>query len=88
MAILFDALVDTGCTKSLITERLSGNCRGKSVVIAVDGSKVIYHGETTVTIEVGDKELRVFCVVANQLMPGMDVILGMDVHSWTCMVSE
>jgi transposase InsO family protein/ribonuclease HI len=73
------ALVDTGCSKSIVASKLSGVCQGACTVIAVDGSRVRCRGETVVPIAVGGAILRVNCVVAEKLLPGVDAILGMDI---------
>ena len=73
------ALVDTGCSKSIVAKRLSGWCQGSCVVIAVDGSRVQCPGETIATISVGGASLQIPCIVADKLLPGVEAILGMDV---------
>jgi ribonuclease HI len=73
------ALVDTGCSKSIVVPRLSGDCYGDRIVIAVDGSRVHCRGESIIPITIEGCTLTVSCVVADRLLKGVEAILGMDV---------
>ena len=76
---LTKALVDTGCSKTIVTSRLAGFGGSRSSVIAVDGSRVQCLGQATVSLVVVGEILRVSCIVAKRLLDEVDVILGMDV---------
>ena len=73
------ALLDTGCSKSIVASWLSGYCRGQCNVIAVDGSRVRCRGETKLVISVMGTKLYVECIVAEQLLNQVEMILGMDI---------
>lgn len=74
------ALVDTGCSRTIIARHLSEGSRGsKCEVVAVDGSRVRCLGESVVSAIVAGVPVRMDCIVAARLVEGFDVILGMDV---------
>ncbi len=72
------ALVDTGCSKTIVASWLCVSVKGQCSVIAVDGSKVRCRGEADVPILVDGTMLSIKCVVADRLLAGVNVILGMD----------
>jgi len=76
---LTKALVDTGCSKTIVTSRLTGFGGGRSSVVAVDGSRVHCLGQAMVSLVVVGKTLRVGCIVTERLLDDVDMILGMDV---------
>lgn len=72
------ALVDTGCSKSMVSIHVSSS-RGRGCeVTTFDGGKVGCLGEAEVSLEVDGRRLRVECVVTERLLGGIDAILGMD----------
>ena len=74
------ALVDTGCSRTIVAPHLSEGSRGsKCDVVAVDGSRVRCLGESTVSAVVAGVPVRMDCIVAARLVEGVDVILGMDI---------
>ena len=73
------ALLDTGCSKSIIAPSLCDYYRGECDVITVDGSRVRCLGETVVPIMLDGKVFSVSCIVAGRLLVGVDAILGVDV---------
>lgn len=75
-----NALVDTGCSRTIVAPYLSEGSRGsKCDVVAVDGSRVRCLGESVVSAIVAGVPVRMDCIVAARLVEGVDVILGMDV---------
>ena len=73
------ALVDTGCSKTILAPRVC-QARGRScTVIAIDGSEVPCRGEATVSMTLEGYNLKVNCLVVERIFEGVDVILGMDV---------
>lgn len=75
-----NALVDTGCSRTIVAPHLSEGSRGsKCDVVAVDGSRVRCLGESTVSAVVAGVPVRMNCIVAARLVEGVDVILGMDI---------
>ena len=74
------ALVDTGCSRTIVAPHLSEGSRGgKCDVVAVDGSRVRCLGESVVSAIVAGVPVRMDCIVAARLVEGFDVILGMDI---------
>ena len=74
------ALLDTGCSRTVIATWISGvTARGKQEIVAVDGSRVTCAGTATVVLHVCGKVVRAGCVVVNRLISGIDAVLGMDV---------
>ena len=77
------ALVDTGCTQTLISSRLVQNASksarsGVWELMAVDGS-VVSCDKVTVSMTINDTFLAVPCYVMTSLLAAFDLILGMDV---------
>ena len=79
----FKALVDTGCSKSIIASWVKpgqlGKCGGS--VVTVNGKEVRSIGEAKITIKIQDIPVIIDSVVMEELLSGVDVILGMDVIS-------
>ena len=73
------ALVDTGCTQSMISERIGGKVRGDCVVAAVDDWLMEGIGEKTIEVVAMGKEVRVTCLILPRLVNGFEIIIGMDV---------
>lgn len=73
------ALVDSGCSKSIVSSNFGDKCRGNCNVVAFDGSVVKCKGESNVTITVNNMTLNVDMVVTDKIIPGIEVILGLDV---------
>ena len=73
------ALVDTGCTKSMVSVSVSGVRGHRCEVTTFDGGRVGCLGGAKVSLEVGGRRLSVECIVAERLLDGISAILGMDV---------
>ena len=75
------ALVDTGCSKSIVASRLVGydSSRGTSVR-TVDNRLITCRGEKRgLMLDVLGRVLKVDVIVMDELIPGIDFILGYDV---------
>ena len=73
------ALVDTGCTTTMVRSSLVGDRVGESWMSAFDGRKVRCGGERPVNLEVVGTPVVVSAVAIEHLVGDLDVILGMDV---------
>ena len=73
------ALVDTGCSQSLISKHLVGGVTGDTTLLAVDGRLIHNIGEREVEMMVQGRRIKLKCLIMNELLPGYKVILGMDV---------
>ena len=73
------ALIDTGCTTTIVHTTLVGRWKGKGEVVAFDGSRVKCRGRKTVTIDIAERRMRVHAIVTDRLVPGVQAIIGMDV---------
>lgn len=79
--VTLDALVDTGCSQSMVTTELVGPVEGGKQVVTVDGRVISGVGEASVEMFVAGASLQVKCLVMRQLVGGWQVIVGMDVIS-------
>ena len=75
------ALVDTGCSQSIVSAKLVRG-QGKRNVATVDGRTVHGIGEANVELTVDGRRLVMKCLVMPNLVDGFGVILGMDVIKW------
>ena len=73
------ALVDTGCTTTMIRSSLVVDQVGESWMSAFDGRKVRCGRERPVNLEVGGTPVEVSAVAIKHLVGDLDVVLGMDV---------
>ena len=73
------ALVDTGCSVTILASHLVSISSGASVVVAFDGRKVECQGTTDVELWVSDRPVKVRAVVADKVVNGIDVVMGMNV---------
>ena len=73
------ALVDTGCTTTLVWASVIEYWEGASNVRAVDGREVRCCGETFAKIVVRNIPQQFRVIVLEKLVTGIDVILGLDV---------
>lgn len=74
------ALVDSGCTETIVARRLVHNVvsGGEGVVVTVDGAKLKCE-KSRVTLLVDGRKLEVSCIVLNNMLSEFELILGMDV---------
>ena len=73
------ALVDSGCSTSMIKCRQQGEICAETSVMAFDGREVKCFGYDTVQLSVGTMEIGTRVRVTERLVGDVDVILGMDV---------
>ena len=73
------ALVDTGCTTTLINSRLMSGCGRCGTVKAVDGRDIKCKGVWQVEIKVRGVRVKVEAILMNRIIDGINVIIGMDV---------
>ena len=72
------ALVDTGCTTTMVRSSLVGERVGESWMSAFDGRKVRCGGERPMNLEVRRTPVEVSAVAIEHLVGDLDVVLGMD----------
>ena len=72
------ALVDTGCATTVVSSHVVGNCEGVNYMVAFDGSQVRCQGRRTVQIVVRGEQITVDAVVADHVLGGVDVVMGLD----------
>ena len=73
------ALVDTGCSATIVASHLVSVSCGTSVIVAFDGRKVDCKGTSDVELHVSGRSVRVRAVVADKVIDGIGVVMGMDV---------
>lgn len=73
------ALVDTGCTTTLINSKLLKRYGRSGTVKAVDGRNIECKGARQVEIKVCGMHVKVRAILMNHIVDGIDVIIGMDV---------
>ena len=72
------ALVDTGCTDSIIRPGLVTPDGQSPCVVAFDGRRVPCHGRAVVSLIVQQSEIQVDIIVSPTMLPGIDLVLGID----------
>ena len=72
------AMVDSGCTKTIVARRLARNIHRCGQVIAVDGSLVAC-GMANLEVVVNGIKLVLQCLVLDDMVKDFELILGMDV---------
>ncbi|XP_068224113.1 uncharacterized protein [Palaemon carinicauda] len=72
-------LVDTGCSTSVLHSKFVPRCKGEVYTSAFDGSHIKCKVADCVELGVNGKCVTVRTVVSNQLVNGVDVVLGVDV---------
>ena len=73
------ALVDTGCTTTMVKTHLVAGWNGNGRVVAFDGRNVKCCGTSNVQLELEGRQLNVEAIVNDHLVPGVEAIIGMDV---------
>ena len=72
------ALVDTGCTKSMVRAGLCDKVERKTVLVAFDGSEVKCEGAGRVRVSIGRETIEHDVLVMSQMVGGIDMVIGMD----------
>ena len=73
------ALVDTGCTTTMVHNRFADVVSGEAVVSAFDGRQVRCKWASNVEITVAGKKMNQEVTVVSEMVKGFDMVLGMDV---------
>ena len=72
------ALVDTGCSLTLVKSSVVMSVGRGPEVVAFDGRRVRCRGKSSVYIMVGHHKLFLSAIVVDNMLDGIDVVLGMD----------
>lgn len=73
------ALVDTGCSTTVVKSQLVDCHIRECRMFAFDGREVKCKGKCWTELVVGEKHLEVEVVVIDEIVNGVDMVLGMDV---------
>ena len=73
------ALVDSGCTSTMVKAGIVRECDGNSSIIAFDGSEVACVGSSKATLAICGQELDSVVLVVEKLVAGYEIVLGMDI---------
>ena len=76
---LAHALVDTGCTTTMVHDKLVDSAKGEAVMVAFDGREVVCKGMMWVNLQIGEKVISQEVTVVENIVKGVEVVLGMDV---------
>ena len=72
-------LIDTGCTDSMIRSDLVSSSGPSCSVLAFDGRVIQSRGRADVVIGVHEAEMSVNMIVVDEMLEGVDIVLGLDV---------
>ena len=72
------ALVDTGCSQTIVRSGVVACTEEPKKIIAVDGRIIRCEGEAICDLLVESVLIKVNCLVMKNLVHGIDVILGLD----------
>ena len=75
------ALVDTGCTRTIVREGLTGRATGETVLAAFDGREVKCKGSARAEMSVGEETVSQEVMVMDWIVGGIDAVIGMDTIS-------
>ncbi|KAK7067346.1 hypothetical protein SK128_010310 [Halocaridina rubra] len=73
------ALVDSGCFATILASLLVKSLIGTCAIMIFDDRKVDCKGVSEVELLVGEKQVKVNAIVADKIIEGIDVVMGMDV---------
>lgn len=74
------ALVDTGCSTTVMSTRVAGKCEGVDYrLMTVGGDEIRCEGMKEVKLTIRGDVLTVNVIVLEKLIGGIDVVMGMDV---------
>jgi len=74
-------LVDSGCSQSIVSSRLLKSEGQSRDILAVDGHNVRCDGEVCCKMVIYGNSFQLRCLVLQNLVAGIDVILGLDAIS-------
>ena len=72
------ALVDTGCSRTMVRGAMTEVPTGVTMLTAFDGREVCSKGVVSAEIVIGDRQLRQEVMVVDNIVGGIDALLGMD----------
>ena len=72
------ALVDTGCTRTMVREGLTGWATGETVLAAFDGREVKCKGSARAEMSMGEETVSQEVMVMDWIVGGIDMAIGMD----------
>ena len=73
-------LIDSGCTQTLVGPAIrTAKVNGRKRIMMADGRIISCMGEVTVVLSLAGKTIEVPCVVTQNMVPDVDVIVGTDV---------
>ena len=70
--------MDTGCSTTVVTPRLANGCSGNSSMVAFDGREVPCRGMSLAQVVVRGVPVGVRAIVADKILDGVDLVMGMD----------
>ena len=76
-----NALVDTGCTTTMVREHLVRECEGdekETYMVAFNGRQVKCCG-TCVKLVVAESQVEVCAVVVDEVVERIDVVMGIEI---------
>ena len=73
-------LIDSGCTQTLVGPAIrTAKVNGRKRIMTADGRIISCVGEVSVILSLAGKTIEVPCVVTQNMVPDVDVIVGTDV---------
>jgi len=72
------ALVDTGCSQTIVRCDLVKNPMNPKEILTVDGRRAQCEGEIFCNLTIQGSEISLNCLVMKRMIRGVDVILGLD----------
>ena len=75
------ALVDTGCSRTMVHEGLTSRATEETVLAAFDGREVKCKGSAHAEMSVGEETVSQEVMVMDWIVGGIDVVIGMDTIS-------
>ena len=78
---ILQGLVDTGCTTTVVRTQLvtADHTGGVSAITSFDGRKVNCKGTHWMDLEVGKMPVKVKAIVADSIIEGIDIVMGLDI---------
>ena len=80
--VAVNALVDTGCTTTMVRAHLVRECEAdekEMYMVAFDGRQVKCSGTCLVKLVVAERQIEVCAVVVDEVVEGIDVVMGIDI---------
>ena len=80
--VAVNALVDTGCTTTMVRAHLVRECEAdekETYMVAFDGRQVKCSGTCLVKLVVAERQVEVCAIVVDEVVEGIDVVMGIDI---------